>query len=75
MDLFKLWMDPMFFVHLVLFIVSLVLFFRFFMLFKHVCDMEQQGRLSGGFSPKNENGEEPEQEPELPEEQDQESDG
>lgn len=75
MDLFKLWMDPMFFVHLVLFIVSLVLFFRFFMLFKHVCDMEQQGRLSGGFSPKKENGEEPEQEPELPEEQDQESDG
>jgi DNA repair exonuclease SbcCD ATPase subunit len=65
----------MFFVHLVLFIVSLVLFFRFFMLFKHVCDMEQQGRLSGGFSTKKENGEEPEQEPELPAEEDQESDG
>ena len=73
MKFFELWMDPMFFVHLILFIASIVLFFRFFMLFKHVCDMEQQGKLSGGRSPKKENGEEPEQEPELPREQEQES--
>jgi len=76
MNFFELWMDPMFFVHLLLCLAGLAGFIYSILLFKQVCEREQKQRLSGVSSSKKEKREEPEEQPEqeysqeeLPEEQ------
>ncbi len=77
MNLFELWMDYMFFVHLLLTLAGLIASVYCIYNFKVACDIEQKNRIRGYRPPKKEEREEQEQEyeeePDLPDD-DQEED-
>ena len=63
MNLFELWMDPMFFLHLFFALLGAIGFIWCIWLFKQACDLEQKRNLSERFrKSKKEDREEPEEE-------------